>query len=286
MSAPDEPTPAPAPPPAHSLGTRWRTWWQLRRQRTELRWSALFRGVQRASLVTQVLLLHVRYTCGYLATGFLVSAPIQLIGASHGEWDEGRIWKSMLLGGLFGLPFLALIPFTNVDWGRMRIPEFKHLELAFCRWAVWVSLGLMVLALLIEAVSGPGALLDRRVAWVNLVLMFFAWVRVKANMVMFREFYTLKPGDELVISLPLGYERPDLSQPPPEGASPTGAAPPEPTQSTAEPAPTSAEPAPTSAEPTPTGAEPALTSAAPAPASAAPAPASAAPEAQGRPPPT
>lgn len=251
MSGPAQPTPPPAtpteppepptppeppePPARHGLTGRWRAWWRLRRQATELRWAFLFRGVMRAGLVTQVLLLHIRYTCGHLAAGFLVSAPIQLIGGSYGQWDEGRIWKSMWLGGLFGLPFLLLMPFTNVDWGRMRIPEFKHLELAFSRWALWASLGLLVLALLIQAGHGSDSLLDLRVAWVNLVLMFFAWVRVKANMIMFREFYTLKPGDELVISLPLGYKRPHQdegstepapTEPAPTDPAPTGPAPP------------------------------------------------------------
>lgn len=247
MSGPAQPTPPPATPPdppaPAGLAARWRAWWRLRRQATELRWAFLFRGVMRAGLVTQVLLLHVRYTCGYLAAGFLVSAPIQLIGGSHGQWDEGRIWKSMWLGGLFGLPFLLLMPFTNVDWGRMRIPEFKHLELAFSRWALWASLGLLMLALLIQAGHGSDSLLDLRVAWVNLVLMFFAWVRVKANMIMFREFYTLKPGDELVISLPLGYKRPQ-HDPTAEGS--TEPAPTEPAPT--EPAPT--DPAPTDPRPT------------------------------------
>lgn len=197
----------------------------------QLRWASLFKGrVQRVGTVTQVLLLHVRYTCGNLAMGFLVSAPLQLIGSSQ-EWQHGRVWSSVLLGLLFAVPFLGLIPFTNIDWGRMRLPEFKNLELAFCRWSVWASLGLLVLALFAEVM--PGGLLDLQVAWVNLVLMFFTWVRAKTHVLMFREFYTLRTGDDLVVSLPLGYDTkpPPLrpvagEQPPPEPAPPSP--PPEP----------------------------------------------------------
>lgn len=227
MSGAAEPDPSTPPPgPEHGLLDRLRVGWRLRRQATELRWANVFKGVQRAGTVTQVLLLHVRYTCGYLALGFLVSAPLQLIGSSQ-EWEQGRVWKSILLGLLFVLPYLGLIPFTNVDWGRMRLPEFKNLELAFCRWSVWASLGLLVLALFAEVM--PGGLLDLQVAWVNLVLMFFTWVRAKSHVLMFREFYTLRTGDELVVSMPLGYD----TKPPPlrsqkEPQPPQPQAPPEP----------------------------------------------------------
>ena len=197
-SAPPPDAPLPETPPARG---GWREWWRLRRQATELRYALAFRGVQRTRVITQVLLLHFRYTCGLLATGFLVSAPIQL-GTTR-QWDE--IWRSVLLGVVLGIPFLVLAPLTNIDWGRMRLPEFKNLELAFTRWAVWASLLFFVVGLLSDWMS-LGWVLDAQVTWVNLVLMLFAWVRVKVHMVMFREFYTLRPGDDLVVSLPLGYE--------------------------------------------------------------------------------
>lgn len=204
--------------PASQPRGGWREWWRLRKQATELRYAMAFKGVQRTRVVTQVLLLHVRYTCGLLATGFLVSAPIQL-GTSR-QWDE--IWRSLLLGLAFGIPFVAFAPLTNIDWGRMRLPEFKNLELAFTRWAVWVSLALFLVGVLSDWLQ-LGWVLDAQVTWVSLVLTLFAWVRVKVHILMFREFYTLRQGEDLVVSLPLGYDTKPPAPPREKGQS--GAAP-------------------------------------------------------------
>lgn len=171
----------------------------------EEKWRFLDAELLRTRLLTKVVLLHLRYTFGYLAFGFLVSAPIQL-GFRHGAgWVEGS-FKSLFLGALFALPCLILWPMTLIDWHRMRIPEFKNLELALTRWAAIVAALWLVTAFVGERVLGLegwlGWICDIRVAWTNLGLMFFSWVRVKFHTLLFREFYTLKPDDDLVLRVP------------------------------------------------------------------------------------
>jgi len=169
--------------------------WQVQRAETESHWARVLVGVQRTRIVTRVILIYARYTCGYLATGFLISAPLQLV--THREW--GDMFKSLILGVAFALPFLLLIPFTQLEWERMRLPEFKNFELALTRWASYCAGAFFALSGLLQ-ITAPettlGWLCDVRVAWVELVLMFFAWVGVKFHTVLFREFYTLKPDDD------------------------------------------------------------------------------------------
>jgi len=156
-------------------------------------------------LIVKVFLLHVRYVFGYLAFGYLVSAPLQ-IGRLHEEgWLQG-IATCLALGVVCLVPFLVLYPFTRIAWERMRIPEFKNLELALTGWAA-IAAAIFVLAT--GFVRWPlrleGAALDLfhpGVAWLCFGLMFFAWVRVKFHTVLFREFYTLRDEDDLVLRVP------------------------------------------------------------------------------------
>lgn len=95
--------------------------WKAKREQTEFQWGRILVGMRQTPVVTHVLLVYARYTCGYLATGFLVSAPLQLV--SNREW--GDLFKSVILGGVFALPFLVLIPFTQLEWERMRLPSSR-----------------------------------------------------------------------------------------------------------------------------------------------------------------
>ena len=54
---------------------------------------------------------------------------------------------------------------------------------------------------------------DERVAWLTLGLMFFGWIRVKFHTILFREFYTLKPEDDLVLRVPPSQLKLDLGSP-------------------------------------------------------------------------
>ncbi|RMG17209.1 MAG: hypothetical protein D6731_04500, partial [Planctomycetota bacterium] len=198
---PPRPSPAKGPGPWRRL----RAWVSRRGERAEHDWRFLDAELHRTRLLFKVVALHLRYTFGYLAFGFLVSAPIQL-GFRHEEgWLEG-LFKSVVLGALFAVPALLLWPFSNIDWGRMRIPEFKNLELALTRWAAVLAALWLAVAFVVEKVLRSegvvGWLCDTRVAWTNLGLMFFSWVRVKFHTLMFREFYTLKPDDDLVLRVP------------------------------------------------------------------------------------
>jgi hypothetical protein len=221
-SPPPEPSEAPEPGQAKAEGaageeaagsaapaeggvSRLSSWAASRRDKAERNWRFLDAELQRTRLLTKVVLLHARYTFGYLAFGFLVSAPIQLGMRHEAGWTEGLV-KSIVLGVLFALPCLLLWPLTIIDWHRMRIPEFKNLELALTRWAaiaagVWLA-ACFVFGRVLDVGGWTGWLLDLKVAWTNLGLMFFSWVRVKFHTVMFREFYTLKPDDDLVLRVP------------------------------------------------------------------------------------
>lgn len=195
-------TPTPAPP---GRWGRLQAWAAARRDRAERNWRFLDAELQRTRLLTKVVLLHARYTFGYLAFGFLVSAPIQLGLAHAAGWVEG-MFQSLALGVLFAVPALLLWPLTIIDWHRMRIPEFKNLELALTQWAALAASAWLAIAFLVSRVfevqGWPGWLCNVEVAWTNLGLMFFSWVRVKFHMIMFREFYTLKPDDDLVLRVP------------------------------------------------------------------------------------
>jgi len=257
-----------------------RGWWRARVARTEARWTRVAGGLHRTRLVTRVVLLYVRYTFGYLAAGFLISAPIQL-GLNPEDWGEGRLLKCLLLGVVCLIPFGVLYPFSQVDWGRMRLPEFKNLELDLTRWATFLALAFLLLALVVypfrDASSDPEAgpvlrttlwVCDLKVAWLNTMLMAFGWVRVKLHTVLFRDFYTLKPDDDLVLSFPPSgppappretpparpREAPPPDEPPPDEAPPDEAPPDEapPDEAPTPPASAEGEPAtPDAAEPAP-----------------------------------
>lgn len=144
--------------------------------------------------------IHARYSCGYLMTGFLVSAPIQL---SRGHEGDGAIFKSIILGLFCALPFVLLIPFTRVRWESMRLPEFKNLELGLTRWATITSVAFVALAYICRWIAAEKSpmrwLFDPHIAWVNLGLMAFAWVRIQFDAWLFREFYTLHPDDDTLV---------------------------------------------------------------------------------------
>lgn len=180
------------------IGGGLRQRWQARRAETVDHWERVLVGVQHTRIVTRVMVIYARYTCGYLATGFLVSAPLQLV--THREW--GDLFKSLILGVVFAVPFLLLVPFTRLEWERMRLPEFKNFELTLTRWAAYCAAAFLILSGILQLTvpdSTLGWLCDLRVAWVELVLMSFAWLGVKFHTVLFREFYTLKPDDDLVL---------------------------------------------------------------------------------------
>lgn len=231
------PTPEPKPsaeskPDAPGVFSKVGSWWKRRREAVESNWQFLDGELHRGRLLTVVLLLHLRYTFGYLAFGFMVSAPLQL--AYRQEWGD-HLLKSVVLGLLCVVPFVCLWPFTRIDWGRMRVPEFKNLELALTRWATVLALAFLVFSAAVRLFAGQSDdeeawwvwVCDVRVAWLTLGLMFFAWIRVKFHTLLFREFYTLRPSDDLVLSVPPSQLNLDLDPPKPGGdASPGESSPP------------------------------------------------------------
>jgi len=180
-------------------------WWKRRQRGVVRRWSAVGEELSRTRLVVKVFLLHVRYVFGYLAFGYLVSAPLQ-IGRLHEEGWLSGIATCLALGVVCLIPFLVLYPFTRIAWERMRIPEFKNLELALTGWAAIAAAVFVAATGIVRWPLGlEGAALDifnPNVAWLCFGLMFFAWVRVKFHTVLFREFYTLRDDDDLVLRVP------------------------------------------------------------------------------------
>jgi hypothetical protein len=184
--------------------TRFRTWLKARNDATQARWDEVLRvpRVKRTRALAKVVAIHVRYVCGYLMTGFLVSAPISLVMRKEAA---SEILASIVLGGLFALPFVALIPFTKIDWAKMRLPEFKNLELGLIKWATIASAGFLAFTAIVHMVIWSKTttplewLLDPHIAWVNLVLMSFAWLRFWFEHWMFRDFYRLHPEDDTLV---------------------------------------------------------------------------------------
>jgi hypothetical protein len=222
ISEREAPTPEPEPPPTASA--RLTAWIARRRDKAESNWRFIDAGLHRTRLLATVFLLHLRYTFGYLAFGFLVSAPIQF--ATRRDLVGDHVLKSLVLGMACVVPFVVLWPFTRIAWERMRVPEFKNLELALTRWATALALVFVLFAGGVTVVFGRRDgeipwwvwLCDVRVAWLNLGLMFFAWLRVKFHTLLFREFYTLKAEDDLVLRVPatqltLDLEEPDAEAP-------------------------------------------------------------------------
>jgi hypothetical protein len=224
---PAEPSPPnPSGPESPGLLAKLTGWFARRRDKAEDNWRFVDAELTRARLLTRVFMLHLRYTFGYLAFGFLISAPIQLI--VRRELDGGHFFKSLTLGLACVIPFLVLWPFTRIAWERMRVPEFKNLELALTRWATALALIFVIVAAGITVLFGhptPGPdgeipalpwwvwICDARVAWLTLGLMFVSWIRVKFHTLLFREFYTLKAEDDLVLRVPPSQIKLDLSDP-------------------------------------------------------------------------
>lgn len=242
--APTPPTPKSEPPAesgqgSESLLSRCSAWWKRRREAVESNWQFLDSELHRGRLLTVVLLLHLRYTFGYLAFGFVISAPLQL--AYRSEWGD-HILKSFLLGALCIIPFVCLWPFTRIDWGRMRVPEFKNLELALTRWATVLAFGFLLFTAVVRLFAGESDdgeawwvwVCDVRVAWLTLGLMFFAWIRVKFHTLLFREFYTLRPSDDLVLRVPPSQLKLNLAPPKPGSDSVPNAAADEPSPPSSE----------------------------------------------------
>jgi hypothetical protein len=135
-------------------------------------------------------LLHLRYVCGYLAAGFLVSVPIAL-GSKVGNGLSlvlalRQTGLSLLYGLVLIVPFLALWPFTRIDWKAMNVPEFQLFELAVTRSAALASILLFVLSVQLRVFS---MLAEPRLVWTVFTLMVFAWGRIKVQTRLFPEFY-------------------------------------------------------------------------------------------------
>lgn len=222
-----DPPPADPSPPEPGFLSQLGGWFARRRDKAEKNWRFVDAEVKRGRLLTQVFLLHLRYTFGYLAFGFLVSAPIQL-GWRRELSMGGHVFKSLALGLACVVPFLVLWPFTRIAWEKMRVPEFKNLELALTRWATVLALLFVIFAASVTVLFGhPDAgpdgeipalpwwvwICDVRVAWLTLGLMFFSWIRVKFHTLLFRDFYTLKAEDDLVLRVPPSQIKLDLSDP-------------------------------------------------------------------------
>jgi hypothetical protein len=135
-------------------------------------------------------LLNVQYTIGYVAAGFLVSVPIQVLWTiyqSHAgdKWSE--LWGSLGRGLVCLALFFAFWPILRYyDWGRMKLPEFKLFELAVTRNATIVSLGLLLLSFVEPRIG------SRQMLWLLFLLEGIAYVKIKAHTLIFREFYAIE----------------------------------------------------------------------------------------------
>lgn len=159
---------------------------------------------QRARHRAKITLLHVRYVLGYLAAGFGISAPVTLGYQIYYGRDTTEMLAltglSAIYGVLFVVPFLVLAPVTRIEWERMRVPEFRNFELTVSRYSAIVSLGLFVVSLL-----RFGSWADRMARWLPpglfwtvFVLMGTAWAKIKAQTIIFPEFYADQGGDRVL----------------------------------------------------------------------------------------
>jgi hypothetical protein len=171
-------------------------------------------AARRARAHAKIHLLHVRYVLGYLAAGFGVSAPVTLgyqvyYGQAAGEMF-GLTGLSVLYGTLLLIPFFLLEPVTRVAWERMRVPEFRMFELTVSRWSMYASLALFVLSML-----RIGAFAERMARWMPpglfwtvFVLMGTAWAKIKAQVLIFPEFYADRGGDRILHVPPVDEDMP------------------------------------------------------------------------------
>jgi len=212
--SPSPSAPAPHPGPGGPV-SGLKAWVKQRNDRTQARWDALVEThghhLARKKLLLKVALVHIRYTCAYLATAFLVSTPYQLIwqlfratsGDASREPRAGPIVHSLLVGLALLLIMAVLIPLTRIDWSKMRLPEFKVFELNLAWWALVVSAAYLALSIVADPIWGDdsavGQLCDRRVALPVFTLMAFSWVRGKFDAWLFKDFYTLHPDDDSLV---------------------------------------------------------------------------------------
>ena len=212
--SPSPSAPAPHPGPGGPV-SGLKAWVKQRNDRTQARWDALVEThghhLARKKLLLKVALVHIRYTCAYLATAFLVSTPYQLIwqlfratsGDASQEPRAGPIVHSLLVGLALLLIMAVLIPLTRIDWSKMRLPEFKVFELNLAWWALVVSAAYLALSIVADPIWGDdsavGQLCDRRVALPVFTLMAFSWVRGKFDAWLFKDFYTLHPDDDSLV---------------------------------------------------------------------------------------
>jgi hypothetical protein len=163
----------------------------------------------------KIKLLHLRYVMGYLGAGFAVSAPVTLGYQVYYGQDAGEMMALTGLSLVYGLallvPFLALEPVTRVAWEKMRVPEFRMFELAVSRSAMVVSL---VMFLVSMARVGPLAARLARwmppgLFWTVFVLMATAWAKIKAQTIIFPEFYADRGGDRVLEVVPPEVRRPE-----------------------------------------------------------------------------
>lgn len=163
--------------------------------------------VARYLFLTKIVLLHARYVFGYIAAGFLVSAPLYMGTKLFNDfsWDSqifGHIFYSLLNGLICLVPFVVLIPFTQIDWENMRVPEFKIFELALTRWASYIALGYLVVCILLSILydmKGEAWWFDIQIAWINFTLMVSSWLRIKIQTLIFKDFYSLESKEDLVL---------------------------------------------------------------------------------------
>lgn len=189
----------------------------------------LDRSFRRFRFLTKIGLLRFRYVCGYLAAGFLVSAPLYL---SLRMWYQGEIFStpasewldpilhSVLLGVVLLLPYALLAPFTRISWENMRVPEFQKFELSLARSASIAALAYFLACIVVAAVfydSEYNAFFDPRPAWTNFLLQLVPWLRLKALTFLFKDYYdnsvkkedlVLHPKSDTVrVATPIGLAR-------------------------------------------------------------------------------
>jgi hypothetical protein len=212
--------------------------WPIRiRDDAEQRWGNItqewdrIRGgtIARYLFLTKIILLHTRYIFGYLAAGFLVSAPLWLGTKMAGDfnWDGavfGHIFYSLLTGLLCLIPFVVLIPFTRIDWENMRVPEFKIFELALCRWACYITFAYLVICFNASAIFGKDPKeawwFDLQIAWINFTLMVSAWLKIKIQTLIFKDFYDLEIKEDLILHRSFEEQSDDFTSENPEAERP------------------------------------------------------------------
>ena len=135
-------------------------------------------------------LLNIQYTIGYVAAGFLVSVPIQVLWTayqSHSAEGWSDLWGSLGRGLVCLAGYFIFWPILRYyDWENMKLPEAKLFELAVTRNATIVSALLLVLSLGYEAVGSS------KMLWLLFLLEGFAYVKIKAHTLIFREFYAIE----------------------------------------------------------------------------------------------